>query len=100
MNRNRNSARSRSGLFGVVERLVVAREPGNAGGAKGPRFKESVRSEEGRGTTDSAARECEEIARFPAGGEDNWAELRKQPSVVAEIGPQDMLRFPIRIKAK
>jgi hypothetical protein len=35
-----------------------------------------------------------------AGGEDNWAELRKQPSVVAEIGPQDMLRFPIRIKAQ
>ena len=29
----------RSGRFGVVDRLVVLRKPGNAGGGKGPEFK-------------------------------------------------------------
>ena len=31
-----------AGLLGVAERLVVVKKPGNAGGAKGPWFKESV----------------------------------------------------------
>ena len=48
MKRNRSSARKASGLSGVAERPVVAMRPGNAGGAKGPWFKESVRSDEGR----------------------------------------------------
>ena len=38
-----------AGPFGVAERLVVVKKPGNAGGAKGPWFEESVRSNEGRG---------------------------------------------------
>ena len=38
-----------AGPFGVAERLVVVKKPGNAGGAKGPWFEESVRSNDGRG---------------------------------------------------
>jgi hypothetical protein len=39
---NWNSVRRAFGPFGVAERLVVVKKPGNAGGAKGPWFKESV----------------------------------------------------------
>jgi len=33
-----------TGPFGVAERPVVPKKPGNAGGGKGPQFKESARS--------------------------------------------------------
>jgi len=33
----------------VAERLVVALKPGNAGGAKGPQFKDQRTQEQGRG---------------------------------------------------
>jgi hypothetical protein len=32
----------------VAERLVLARKPGNSGGAKGPQFKDQRRQEDGR----------------------------------------------------
>lgn len=33
-------------FFGVAERPVVVRKPGNSGGAKGPQFRVSVRSDD------------------------------------------------------
>jgi hypothetical protein len=38
-----------AGPCGVTERLVVAMKPGNAGGAKGPQFKDNARSKAGPG---------------------------------------------------
>src|SRR4051812_42080838 len=38
---------SQAGPFGVAERLVVPRKPGNAGGGKGPQLKGDARSDEG-----------------------------------------------------
>jgi hypothetical protein len=34
---------------GLAERFVVARKPGNSGGAKGPQFKDNARSDAGPG---------------------------------------------------
>jgi hypothetical protein len=39
---------SQAGPFGVAERLVVPRKPGNAGGGKGPQLKGDAGSDEGR----------------------------------------------------
>jgi hypothetical protein len=38
-----------AGPSGVADRLVVPRKPGNAGGGKGPEFKEAVRRGKGQG---------------------------------------------------
>jgi hypothetical protein len=38
-----------AGSLEVTERLVVARKPGNAGGAKGPQFKDNAASGTGPG---------------------------------------------------
>jgi hypothetical protein len=38
---------SQAGPFGVAERLVLARKPGNAGGGKGPQLKGDAGSDEG-----------------------------------------------------
>ena len=43
-----DSREGQVGLHGVADRPVVARKPGNAGGAKGPWFKVNVRSGESR----------------------------------------------------
>ncbi len=66
-----------AGPHGAADRPVVVMKPGNAGGAKGPWFKESARRSEGRGdwrepnnptegreTTECATRESEGIAQF------------------------------------
>jgi hypothetical protein len=36
-----------AGFVGVTERFVVAMKPGNAGGAKGPQFKDNATSDAG-----------------------------------------------------
>jgi len=46
---NRDPARDRPGRSGVAEGFVVATKPGNSGGAKGPRFKETTGSGKGLG---------------------------------------------------
>jgi hypothetical protein len=38
-----------AGLYGVAERSVVPRKPGNSGGGKGPRLKTDARSNAGHG---------------------------------------------------
>jgi len=66
-----------AGPHGAAERPVVVMKPGNAGGAKGPWFRESARRSEGRGdwrepnnptegreTTKRATRESEGIAQL------------------------------------
>ena len=40
-------ARARPGRFGVAERLVLPRKPGNAGGGKGPQLRTNARSDKG-----------------------------------------------------
>ena len=40
---------SQAGPFGVAERSVVPRRPGNSGGGKGPQLKTDARSNEGHG---------------------------------------------------
>ena len=47
--RQLESREGQAGPCGVAERLVVARKPGNAGGAKGPQFKVNVTSGKGLG---------------------------------------------------
>jgi hypothetical protein len=39
----------KAGPFGIAERLVVPRKPGNSGGGKGPQLKADARSDEGTG---------------------------------------------------
>jgi hypothetical protein len=38
-----------AGPYGVAERFVVPRKPGNSGGGKGPQLKTDARSDEGHG---------------------------------------------------
>jgi hypothetical protein len=45
---NETPARDRLGQIQVTERFVVVTKPGNAGGAKGPQFRDSAGSGEGR----------------------------------------------------
>lgn len=45
---NQTSVRNRLGAFGVVERLVVPRRPGNSGGGKEPQFKTGAGREKGQ----------------------------------------------------
>ena len=47
-NRNGQPARVRP-VASVAERPIVARKPGNAGGAKGPQFKDQRTQEQGTG---------------------------------------------------
>ena len=42
--RQRDARESQARPSGVAERLVVVMKPGNSGGAKGPQFKDNVRS--------------------------------------------------------
>jgi len=49
-NKDQLATRERqAGPFGVAERLVVPRKPGNSGGGKGPQLKTDARSNEGHG---------------------------------------------------
>ena len=43
-----DSPRGSGPVVSVTERLVVAKKPGNAGGAKGPQFKDQREQEQGR----------------------------------------------------
>src|SRR5215468_5669697 len=69
---------SQAGPFGVTERLVVLRKPGNAGGGKGPQLKGNARSDEDGGidvesinprkrseVADGVARQSEGSAQLP-----------------------------------
>jgi hypothetical protein len=40
---------SQAGPYGVAERLVVPRKPGNSGGGKGPQLETDARSDKGHG---------------------------------------------------
>jgi hypothetical protein len=49
-NKDQLAAReSQAGPFGVAERSVVPRKPGNSGGGKGPQLKADATSDEGHG---------------------------------------------------
>jgi hypothetical protein len=43
---------SQAGPYGVAERFVVLKKPGNSGGGKGPQLKANARSDEGKGIDD------------------------------------------------
>ena len=47
--RQRDAREGQARPCGVTERLVVAMKPGNAGGAKGPQFKDNATSSQGPG---------------------------------------------------
>src|ERR1039457_1020202 len=53
-----------AGPYGVAERSVVPRKPGNAGGGKGPQLKTNAGSDEGQGIGDEPnnSNQCSEVA--------------------------------------